>query len=328
MIRLLSPQQDAHVQLLQKKHLDYIRNPQRFPTARIDWTNLMETQQDQSYPLPLRFVFEPAVNGEIELIGANGERRVYPAVAGEAFVYNLRIGETYRWFVRIGDACSETYCFHTDAQAPRMLYVEGISNVRDFGGFITASGKRVRQERIYRTSELDTHVQITEKGKATLEDELGIRMDMDIRGIKDEPRCPILDEEKVKWVNYPLAAYADCFTEEQKRLYGESYSQLTCEDHYPMIIHCWGGIDRTGTWLYILGGMLGVSADDLCLDYEMSSFSRWGRRSRFSEQFRAFLQGLSKYGESTAEACSEFMKACGMTEESLERIKELLLEEL
>ena len=104
-----------------------------------------------------------------------------------------------------------------------MLYVDGISNVRDFGGFYTDCGKRVKQELIYRTSEMDTHVQITEAGIRTLEDELGIKLDIDIRGIKNEPRGPILNEEKVRWLNFPLAAYVDCFTDEQLKLYGECY---------------------------------------------------------------------------------------------------------
>ena len=328
MIRILTPESGAEVRLLREKHLAYVRAPESFPTAKVDWLNLMETQEDKSFPEPVRFAFAPAVDGEIELIRENGTRRVIPAVAGEAYVTNLLIDENYRWFVRVGGECSAVACFHTDATAPRMLYVDGISNVRDFGGFYTASGKRVRQERIYRTSEMDTHVQITPQGIAILEDELNIRLDIDLRGIKNEPRCPILCEDKVRWVNYPLAAYADCFTEEQMRLYGESFAPLTCEENYPLIVHCWGGIDRTGTWLYILGGMLGVSADDLGLDYEMSSFSRWGRRSRSSEQFVAFLQGLYRYGDTLQAACEGFMKACGMTDAQLNTIRDMLLEDV
>ena len=327
MISLIAPENNSTVVLLKQKHLNYIASPESFPTTKIDWLNLMETQEDSSFPEPLRFAFEPSVDGEVILTDTKGRRSVYPATAGEAFVTNLLIDEEYVWRVRVGNECSEEYRFQTDPQAPRMLYVDGISNVRDFGGFAAGEGKRVRQELIYRTSEMDTHVNITDKGRLTMEDELGIRVDLDIRGIKDEPRCPILDEEKVKWVNYPLAAYVDCFTEEQMRLYGESYRLLTDKDNYPMIVHCWGGIDRTGTWLYILGGMLGVSEEDLGLDYEMSSFSRWGRRSRVSDQFKEFLGGLYKYGDSLQSASEGFMRACGLTDEELQKIRSYLIEE-
>ena len=128
MISLITPKNNATVQLLQQRHLDYIHNPQSFPTSKIDWLNLMETQEDKSYPEPLRFAYEPQVDGEIVLICKNGQQKSYPAVAGEAYLNNLLIDESYQWFVRIGNECSETYSFHTDPQAPRMLYVDGISN--------------------------------------------------------------------------------------------------------------------------------------------------------------------------------------------------------
>ena len=328
MISLLKPENNSTVVLLKEKHINYINSPESFPTTKVDWLNLMETQVDQSYPEPLCFAFLPKTDGEIVLTDSKGRERCYAAEEGEAKISNLLIDEEYSWFVRIGEERSETYSFRTDAQAPRMLFVDGISNVRDFGGFAAGEGKRIRQEMVYRTSEMDTHVQITEKGIDTLENELGIRADLDIRGIKDEPRCPVLNEEKVKWVNFPLAAYVDCFTEEQLKLYGESYKLLLEEENYPMIVHCWGGIDRTGTWLYILGGMLGVSEDDLGLDYEMSSFSRWGRRSRVSDQFKEFLGGLYKYGDSLKEACEGFMRACGLSDGDMDKIRELLIEEV
>ena len=327
MISLITPKNDSIVKLLKEKHLNYIKSPESFPTAKVDWLNLMETQEDQSYPEAVRFAFEPSVDGEVVLTDTKGRSAVYPATAGEAFVTNLLIDEEYVWIVRTKNETSEEYRFRTDPQAPRMLYVDGISNVRDFGGFAAGEGKRIRQGMIYRTSEMDTHVQITEKGIDTLENELGIKTDIDIRGIKNEPRCPVLNEEKVRWVNYPLAAYVDCFTEEQMRLYGESYKLLTERNNYPIIIHCWGGIDRTGTWLYILGGMLGVSEQDLGLDYEMSSFSRWGRRSRVSDPFKDFLRGLYKYGDDLQAACEEFMRSCGLTDAELSVIRELLIEQ-
>ncbi|MBQ7565584.1 MAG: tyrosine-protein phosphatase [Oscillospiraceae bacterium] len=326
MIKLLTPENGATVTQLSERHLEYIREPKNDPTERIDWLNLKNTGRDYSYPVPVRFAFSPAVSGELVLRGPDGER-IIPAENGCAEANNLRIGETYTWFVRTDADASPAYTFRTDPQPPRLLYVDGITNVRDFGGFRTADGGRIRQGMIYRTSELDTHVTVTPDGMRTLTDELGVRCDLDLRGIKDEPRCPILDQSRVKWLNYPLAAYADCFTDEQLRLYGESFRILTDESLYPMICHCWGGIDRTGTWLYILGAMLGVSEDDLGLDYEFSSFSRWNRRSRRSDQFTEFLTGLCRFGGTMQEKGTGYMKAAGVSDAELEIIRRLLLEE-
>ena len=74
--------------------------------------------------------------------------------------------------------------------------------------------------------------------------------------------------------------------------------------------------------------MLGVSEDLLGLDYEMSSFSRWNRRSRLSEQFGEFLKGLYQYGDTLQEACIGFMRAGGVTDTEMDAIRKILLEEL
>ena len=292
-IVLHSPQNGATLSLLQEKHLEYIRNPKNDPTSKVDWLNLRETEEDLSYPAPVRFCFSPAASGTVCLRHPDGRLQRITAEGGTATAENLLLDADYTWWVEIGEERSAEQTFHTDARPPRFLRVEGISNVRDFGGFWANSGKRVVQNRIFRTSEMDTHVAITPSGRVTLEWYLGIRTDLDLRGIKDEPRAPVLDERKVKWINMPLAAYEEIFTPTQMARYGESYRLLTDDRVYPMIVHCWGGIDRTGCWLYILGAMLGVSKDDLDLDYEMSSFSRWSRRSRYSDQFQAFLNTLT-----------------------------------
>jgi hypothetical protein len=331
MIKPLTPKNGENVILLRDRHLEYIRNPIADPEAskQIEWLNLKATGQDMSYPNPVTFSFEPAVDGEIVITRKGGKTRTYAAVGGKAEITNFYIDAEYEWYVRVGGQTSETFTFHTDAQTPRMLYVDGISNVRDIGGFYTTDGKkRVKQGLVFRTSEMDTHVEITEDGKKTLLDELCMRTDIDIRGIKDEYRGPVLDETRVKWINYPMAAYIDMFNETQMELYRQSFELLADESTYPLMLHCWGGIDRTGCWLYILGGMLGVGKDDLELDYEMSSFSRWNRRNRNHPQFVEFLEALHKYGESTHEACVGFLRACGVSDETMDEIRNILLEDV
>ena len=327
MIQLLTPKQNETVVLLLDEHLEYIAKPSNFPTDRVDWLNLHEEQNDLSYPRPVHFSYLPAVDGEI-VISQKGKDKsiVVKAVKGEADIPNFLIDTIYEWFVRIGEETSEKRTFHTDPQAPRMLYVDGISNVRDFGGFSTMDGRRVRQGLLYRTSEMDTHYTITPEGMQTLYD-LGMRTDLDIRGVKDEYRAPMLDTEKVQWINIALAAYGHIYTEEQMQRYRETYDVLLDPQNYPIMCHCWGGIDRTGCWLYILGAMLGVSEDDLGLDYELSSFSRWHRRSRLSEQFGEFLAGLRAYGDTVQEGAVGFLKACGVTEEEMQRLRDFFLEE-
>ena len=330
MIKLLTPENKANLVLLRERHLEYIANPISDPAAlkKVDWLNLKVSGLDYSYPNPMLFSFEPAIDGEVVLTRKGGETRTYEAKAGKVEITNFYIDADYEWYVKAGWMKSDVFTFHTDKQAPRMLYVDGISNVRDFGGFYTTDGKRVKQGLIYRTSEMDTHVAITEEGKKTLLDEFCMRTDVDIRGINNEQRGPVLDESRVKYVNYPMAAYAEIFNETQMELYRQSFELIANPDVYPLMLHCWGGIDRTGCWLYILGGMLGVGEDDLGLDYEMSSFSRWNSRCRKSAQFLEFLENLHKYGEGTHGACVGFLRACGVSDATMQKIRDILLEEV
>jgi protein-tyrosine phosphatase len=288
----------------------------------VDWLNLTDGGQDLSLPRPCRFSFEPAVDGEITVWG-EGERFTLSAKAGEAELYNLRIGARYEWQVRAEGGVSAVGSFTTDPTAPRMLRVDGISNVRDFGGF-SAEGGRVRQGMIYRTSEMDRHVAITEEGKRAMY-EIGMKTDLDIRGAGEEPHA-VLDVEKVAYVNIPLAAYDAVFTPEQMERYRQTYLLLTRPSVYPLFIHCWGGIDRTGTWLYILGALLGVPEEELGLDYEMSSFSRWGKRSRHSAQFRAFYDRFRALGDTLQAAAEEYLSRAGVSREDMETIREMLIE--
>lgn len=326
MIKLLTPRNRENIILLGQEHIEHIKQPQNMPVQRVDWLDLIDSGKDMSYPRHVSFSYEPPIDGEIVVTREGGETRVIKAHGGRAQMTNFRIGATYRWYARAGWMTSETYTFSTDGQAPRMLFVEGISNVRDIGGFRTRDGGVVRQGMIYRTSEMDTHANITEEGKRTLTEELGVRLDLDLRGINGEMCGAVLDRRRVKWVNYPLAAYTEIFCREQMERYRQTFELLSHREVYPLIAHCWAGADRTGTWLYILGGMLGVSADDLALDYEMSSFSRWGSRSRRSEQFVEFLERLCAYGDNVNDACTAFLADCGVTAETMDRIRAILVE--
>lgn len=215
--------------------------------------------------------------------------------------------------------------FMTDALPPRVLTVDGISNVRDIGGFRSQKfGCLVRQGLLYRTSELNSHANITDSGRNILENELKVRTDLDLRGSSEE-RISVLDQEKVTWINIPLTAYSDAFREENRPVYGIAFRLLTDADRFPMIVHCWGGIDRTGTFLFFLGALLGVSEDDLCTDYEFSSFSRWGRRSRNSDQFSDFLNLFHKCGKDTCSCAENFLHSCGISDCEIDSIRRIFL---
>lgn len=327
MIQLLDPNNGKEVPLMRKIHADFRKNPTVEPNNEFDPLNLKQESEDLSSPEPIVLSYLPNIDG-IVYLSTNpnmADAKSIHGHNGKASVINLLIGTDYYWYVEIDNQHSEIGHFRTDSTTPRLLHIDGITNVRDLGGFPTVNKRKIRQCMLYRTSELDKHVQITPAGINELLS-LGIKTDLDFRRAT-ETQGPVLDESKVKWYNFPISPYAEIFEDiSTKEQYLKSFKLLCDESNYPMFVHCWGGMDRTGCWLFILGAALGADEEDLTVDYEFSSFSLWGRRSRNSDLFVGFRDGLRKYGDNVHDAAVNYLLECGLTSDELEKIRSILLE--
>ena len=93
-------------------------------------------------------------------------------------------------------------------------------------------------------------------------------------------------------------------------------------------MHCAGGGDRTGTIAFLLGAMLGMDYNDLINDYEYSNLSVSGERCRFSKVWKAFEEKLNEYapGEPVRNQVVNYLKSCGITQETQNKIAEILTE--
>jgi protein-tyrosine phosphatase len=266
------------------------------------------------------------MNGEIILTDSQGRSRSYEAREGQAEVYNLLAGETYSWQVSVGAMQSGVRQLTVSDTLPRILFVEGLSNFRDIGGYTATDGRRIRQGLLFRSSEADTNQSITPRGIKELTDSLGVRTDIDLRGVNGETVRAGFPSDRISHYTFPLAAYGEIFTASQKELYRQSFELLARESIYPAVVHCAAGMDRAGCWLFILGALIGIDEGDLVLDYELSSFSYWGARRRESADFQLFLQQLHQYGSSAQSASEGFLLDCGVTADSLERIRRIFTE--
>lgn len=205
--------------------------------------------------------------------------------------------------------------FTTQGQT-RMLNIDGIQNVRDIGGYTGLNSKKVKYGLLFRGSAMDEAVSqtlsITDKGKQELLlKEVGVKTDIDLRyGHSESILGPGVD-----YINTTSGYenYANVFTVPIQRtnfanLLEKIVDQLevTTEEASlgevvkPGFIHCQGGCDRTGTLVFQLLGLLGVSENDLAKEYELSSFSNIGyTRTRNSANYSGMVAQLKTYSGST-----------------------------
>ena len=254
----------------------------------------------------------------------------------EALVHSLKTNATYYWRVVGTDGqsrpvSSSVSWFRTADEVPRWVRVEGVSNVRDMGGWKVKDGRRVRQGLVYRGGEMRCHMTATAEGLRFVEAELGVKSLLDLRGQNElaaDPTHGSALSPRVRWYNTPVDPYADCATDASKSNYAKAFRICLDPANLPLYTHCWGGADRTGTLIFLLNGALGVPEEELVRDYELTSLAIWGTRSHETEQFKGLLTFLESIapGETMQAKAIAYWKSAGITDAELSRLQELFLE--
>ena len=254
-----------------------------------------------------------------------------------ASIENLYTGCRYFWRV---DAVYDGYTvrsgifsFTTEA-TPRAMDVDGVSNVRDIGGYINEDGLRIRQGMVYRSAKLDG---VTEMGMYTLLYVMGINTDLDLREAKDSSR-PL--GEDVGYVNVACPWYSTgdngiWANETTKSEFAKAIKVFANEENYPIIFHCALGRDRTGTLALVLEGLLGLDVNTLIMEYELSVFSSQGTLGSTSYAgLRNNILGTYNYinnnytGEDFSDKVASFLIEIGVTQAEIDSIRSIMLEEV
>ena len=219
------------------------------------------------------------------------------------------------------DEISDVFYFDTTDKYPRFIQIDGLTNVRDCGGWKTINGKRIRQGLLYRGSEMNSHVNITDDGIKTMKEILKIKSVLDLRGSSEE----VVNVYKANYLNIPVCAYSDWFNHPEKT--NEIFGFLSQKENYPIYFHCWGGADRTGTLAFLVGAVLGQTYDDLIDDYEITSLSVWGVRTRNSkEHYKRFYETFSSFeGASIEEKAETYLISCGIDRSLIEKFRDFML---
>ena len=338
MTELISPRQHS-VQLLHTKaQQQFCETRSASLAVTFDWAKLTRSGEDHTAPAPVLFQWKTDRSCSMFFLSENEDfSNAQKISVGECSIclQNLKVAQTYYW--KVND--SETGIFRTSDAAPRWIYAEGLTNIRDQGGWKTVDGKRIRQGLIYRGSEMEwqsyrdrdpsrePHVAITAAGLETMR-QLSIRTDLDLRisAFGNLQASPLGTDVDLRII--PISPYDELFQDTYKPAVKEIFTLFANPDAYPIYYHCWGGADRTGTLAYLLNGLLGVPEEDLLLDYELTSLGYFGPRSRDLDYFVRFEEALRACDPSgTAQTRSrQFLLSCDVDQETLSQSANNLLE--
>jgi len=311
-------------------------------TTRVAWWRPQLQGPDRSRPQPVRFRWlpPPALGRALryDLILGLDPMLSRPAVVPNlleptARVFHLFVDTDYYWRVvaRLGDepvAESPMHRFRTHSSLPRWIRVPQATNVRDLGGWRVPGGLRVRQGLIYRSSEMNQHHELSAEGRDILLRQLGVRTDLDLRGPDEDP-TPALPADWVRYLNTPILPYERILDAPATAAIAQVFAALAAGDFYPALMHCWAGADRAGTLAFLLHAALGVQLPDLEADYELSSLSVYGNRSCRGPDFLRMLEALAAFGapgDSVNGQVEGYLRAAGVHEQTLERLRAGLLE--
>jgi protein-tyrosine phosphatase len=169
----------------------------------------------------------------------------------------------------------------------RVIELEGCFNFRDLGGYRTRDGRSVKWQRLFRADGLhrlsDADLaQLAELGLATVID---LRTDQELEEVgriawpapglayHHLPMMDVMPDRKTypAWVD--VSYVADRYVamlEKGSAAVAEALAILTDLEAYPAVFHCAAGKDRTGLLAAVVLGLLGVSDEDIVVDYALS----------------------------------------------------------
>ena len=300
----------------------------------------MDVRLDQGQPVELAFDVLGIAEGcnitgaRVEITQQGQSQPVFhkDCGAGEnrVLVYNLKTSASYRYSIRVDfttmNSITVTGSFET-AAGPRLIRVDGAANVRDFGGWKTAAGKQINQGLLFRGSELDgvveTKFNLTEIGKQTLVNELGIKMELDLRQTSERSDVDRLGSAVKCPDPYNAPFFAGAFESDKTDSVCRVFKDLANPENYPIYMHCTFGRDRTGTVCLILGAVLGMEEEDLLHEYGLSAL--YYSDADYSNA-RAVLDGLKAYGGDSLEQQAEnYLLDIGVTAEEIASLRQIYL---
>lgn len=319
-------------------YADATKELSRPEAVRLEWT---ATPEKENAPAVENYVVEISTKSDFS------DSLIFNTKEEYLEVYNLYIATDYYWRVtaELEDgkkSTSNPSLFTTAEVAPRNIYVDGITNVRDLGGWETADGGRVKQGMIYRCGRLNTsisdgivvtkvEVEITEQGIDTMRNQLGIKSQIDLRRV-DNNEVGFLDYsplgDDVNYYSRPMDWNVSNILTDNPEMVKEIFAILADENNYPLIYHCNIGTDRTGLFAYLINGLMGVSEEDLYRDYLFSNFGKINSSRTLSGIQSSYIKTIKSYpGDTLSAQIKNCLVALGVPAEHVDSVIEIMSED-
>ncbi|MBQ9457375.1 MAG: tyrosine-protein phosphatase [Bacilli bacterium] len=252
---------------------------------------------------------------------------------------NLKLDTTYEYSVADRNTVLKEDSFTTEDGIVRNLYVSGVTNVRDVGGY-PLNGKRTKQGLLFRGARLNENKTeevtpvVNEKGKKTLLEDFGIKTEIDLRRVDNNEVGGLV--EGGAGVLGEGVAYYQCPMRYDSKMPGilndnglrKTFGILGKKENYPIYFHCSIGTDRTGYVSWLINAYLGVEEDYLWKDYLFSNFGNIDGSRVVSSISNGYVQNIKNaQGETLSEKAKTYLLARGVEEAELQVLREMMLGE-
>lgn len=224
----------------------------------------------------------------------------------------------------------------------KILKLETTCNTRDLGGYETTDGKITKFKQFLRSDNTD---RLTKEEIETLKN-YGVKTVIDLRNEREILKSPdkFKDIEGVKYYNIKIcppktlkrnATITEIYIETAKYTEGNGlkdiFDTIANAEKGTILFHCIYGKDRTGIVSALILRLADVSKEDISADYAKSYELMKNaesmkeliseRDTEISLSEPKYIEALIDFIENTYGGIREYLLACGVLQENLNKIK-------
>ena len=327
----------------QKAYLEYTGDYASYPVSK-----LPSGTEWNSDPLPVKLAWDYAVPSEKTLkrfavtFGQKDDLsdgfRVEGSTSKSLNLQNVFLGKNYFKVIAEhsdnSEADSGILSFNVTTQAPRNIKIDGMTNCRDMGGRTTVGGGKVKQGMIYRTSGVKggNPANATAEGIAELKNHLKVKTEINVAdgsSYNGTGNGWTVIEHKMDYDSANQTHHHFSRNAESVKAF---FKTLSDSSKYPVFFHCRIGTDRTGLCANLLGGLLGVSKNELYQDYLFSNFGNIGEQRKIGasagqDNIENYMNEIDAMpGATFANKCYNTLLAIGVERSTLDAVISILTE--